>query len=453
MADSVCSACVAAHKEGITLDPEEHTNVFYAELLDVSEATIRRHYKHGPIPRLPETKDNTFATDEPGDVKESRTVSEQSSTGARSFEAVENRPVTLEDARNWIKSSGDDPDDYHYSARSIVYGKPSEQRYSNKMSAWPKPKRTVDASTGDTLDIDPVRLLAALRVTEATYTDTTGVYGPRDGDGAFVLSLNDTQIGKDEGGGTPATIERVYRYVEQAKDRIADLRALGREIGTLVVIGGGDIVEGTCIYPNQSYNVDLASRRDQINVSVTLVLHVIDTLAPLFDEVIVLATRGNHGENRKDGSRTTSSDNDDLLIFEIAQQAVDRDDNLAHVSFIIADSEPAVWVDVAGWRLATTHGDIYGKGVSGPTQDKKAQAWFKNMAMARNPVGAADVLITHHFHHDKMADWGACLWRQTPAMDGGSAWFEQTTGEYSAPGMLTFVMTPEHRYQDEQVLR
>ena len=137
----------------------------------------------------------------------------------------------------------------------------------------------------------------------------------------------------------------------------------------------------------------------------------------------------------------------------MAKRATERDVDLAHVEYIIAEAEAGVYVDVAGWRLATTHGDVYGKGVSGATQDKKAQAWYKNMAMARNPIGQADVLITHHFHHDKMSDWGACLWRQTPAMDGGSLWFEQTSGEYSAPGMLTFLMTTQSRYSDEAVLR
>jgi hypothetical protein len=96
---------------------------------------------------------------------------------------------------------------------------------------------------------------------------------------------------------------------------------------------------------------------------------------------------------------------------------------------------------------------VYGKGVAGATNDKKAQAWYKNMAMGRDPLGVADILITHHFHHDKMSDWGACLWRQTPALDGGSEYFRQSSGEYSRSGMLTFVITPEERYGDEKVLR
>lgn len=362
---------------------------------------------------------------------------ETSSDGSRSIQAIRTRPVTLDDAREWIRSSGDNPDHFNISIRAIAYG---HDQFSNRMSATPKPGYK---PTADIPDFDPVAIFAALR-TEHPPVEFTG-------DGAFVISLNDTQFGKDEGGGSPATIGRVTRYINLAKQRAIHL-STNRNLGTLVIIGGGDIVEGCVIYPNQSYNIDL-DRRGQINAAVSMILLAIDTLAPLFERVIVLASRGNHGENRINGNRTTLHDNDDTMVFEMARYATDRDPQLAHVEYVIADSEAGVWVDVAGWRLATTHGDIYGKGVAGASIDKKAQNWYKNMSMGRDPIGLADVLITHHYHHDKMSDWGACLWRQTPAQDGGSEYFRQSTGEFSLPGMLTFVMTPERRYVDEEVIR
>jgi len=366
-------------------------------------------------------------------------TSQQSSDGSRTLEAIRDRPVTLTDAREWIAASGDNPDDFEISIRSIAYG---VDMFSNRMSATPKKglKHPVEV-----LDVDPIELLKQLRSTP------TMAVAKRGGESAFVLSINDTQFGKVEGGGTPATIARVEKYVRMARERILHLTE-NHSIGTLVILGGGDIVEGCTIYPNQSYSLDL-DRRSQINTAVAMILHVIDSLAPMFEKVIVLAARGNHGENRINGNRTTLHDNDDTLVFEIAQTATKRDPQLQHVQYIIADDEAGVWVDVAGWRLATTHGDVYGKGVAGASIDKKAQNWYKNMAMGRDDLGRADVLITHHYHHDKMSDWGACLWRQTPALDGGSEYFRQSTGEFSKPGMLTFVMSPERRYFAEEVLR
>jgi len=453
MANSnICSVCVKAKVAGITLDQEEHTNTFYGELLDVSEASVRRHYKHPDEERVGETE-VSIQTNTPD--SEPTEVIEVSSTGARSvsaFKAIRHRPVTLEDARDWIKSSGDNPDDFYYSVKSIAYG---ADMFSNKLSAWPKTKRAlaIEAAEAEAEtevspeEIDVLGILTALRANGGTPERA-----PQSGPGVFVLSLNDTQFGKDEGGGTPATLARLAQYIEDAKTRIGELRAIGRELGTLVIIGGGDIIEGCVIYPNQSYSLDL-TRRAQINTAVTAILDLIDNLAPLFEKVEILAARGNHGENRINGHKTTLYDNDDTLVFEMAKRATDRDPVLSHVNYTIAEAEAGVWLDVAGWRLATTHGDVYGKGVAGATQDKKAHAWYKNMAGGRDPLGLADVLITHHFHHDKMSDWGACFWRQTPALDGGSEYFRQSTGEYSLPGMLTFVMTPEQRYQDEAVLR
>ena len=374
--------------------------------------------------------------DAPAVVK-STVTTETSSDGSRRVQFIRDRPVTLEDAREWIRSSGDNPDHYILNVRAIAYG---HDQSSNTMDAKLKPGYK---PVGETLDIDPVQIFATLRTEDPPVQFT--------GEGAFVISLNDTQFGKDEGGGSVATIARVTRYINLAKERALHLSA-NRNLGTLVIIGGGDIVEGCVIYPNQSYNIDL-DRRGQINAAVSMILLAIDTLAPLFERVIVLAARGNHGENRINGNRTTLHDNDDVTVFEMARYATQRDPNLRHVEYIIADSEAGVWVDVAGWRLATTHGDVYGKGVPGASIDKKAQNWYKNMSMGRDPLGLADVLITHHYHHDKMSDWGACLWRQTPALDGGSEYFRQSTGEYSEPGMLTFVMTPERRYVDEEVIR
>jgi len=273
------------------------------------------------------------------------------------------------------------------------------------------------------------------------------------GDSVFVVSLNDTQIGKMEGGGTAATLERVKERVHLAIDRAQELRSIGRRLGTLVIIGGGDIIEGCTIYPNQPVNNDL-TQSEQIDTAVTMILYVIDQLAAHFEEVYILATKGNHGENRVNGAKTAARDNNDTMVFRLAKKATERDPSLKHVQYIICEPEKeAVYMDVPGtpWVLGTTHGDIFGKFVPGQTKMLKAWNWYKNMLAAREPQ-RPDVLVTHHFHHEEKADWGSCLWVQTRAMDGGSAYFEQFTGQYSEPGMLTFVMTPHSRYQDEAIL-
>jgi hypothetical protein len=373
-------------------------------------------------------------------------TTEESSDGSKSVTAIRDRSVTLADARDWIKSSNDDPEDYNLSVRSIAYG---EGLFSNRMSASPKHKKSERSTPG----VDPVSILAALRsqapIIAGPYrAELTGE------DSAFCLSINDVQLGQSYNGGSVATIANFYRFIELVRERILELRQIGRKLEGLVVVIGGDLVEGCVIYSNQAFSLDL-DRKQQIEGIVGLLLHALDTLAPMFAWVEVLACKGNHGEQRIGGKLTTLGDNDDTHCVEMAKLALSRDPNMQHINWTIAVEEAAVWVDVHGWTLVTTHGDVFAKGVSGTTTERKAHAWFKNMAAAAKRfgrIGQADVLITHHFHHDERKDWGDTLWRQTPSQDRGSPGFSQASGTYSEPGMLTWVMTPTSRYKDEAIL-
>ena len=290
---------------------------------------------------------------------------------------------------------------------------------------------------------DHVQTLKSLRRNRKT------VKPSHSGESTFGLSWNDWQTGKAEGGGTPELLSRFESQTAQAKRRAAELRKIGRNLGRLVVIGGGDIIEGCTIFPHQMMHID-ADRRRQINVATDMVLYGLDELAPLFDAVTVLVVGGNHGEHRIDGNRVNRTDNDDCLVFENAARAAARDDRLSHVDFVIAQGEPAKTLDINGWVYATTHGQAFGKGAGRPEQ--KAHNWYKGQAGGRFPAGDADVLVSHHYHHLAKRDWGACLWVQTPANDGGSLQHTDLTGEAADSGALSWVVTPECRYQDEQVL-
>lgn len=424
-----CGACDYEREHGIKIDDSKKKTEWERET-GISRFTLKRHFEHGDV-------------EPPTD----RVTNESSTDGKMSTEFIRDRPITLEDAEEWVRKAGKDPDDYVISARSIAYG---GDKSSNRMSAYPKPGRKVSESA--LLDLDPVGILSQLRSQRTTAPGAVATVGE---ESAFGISINDIQLGQSYNGGSAATIEQFYRYVDLAVERVLELRSIGRRLETLVIVGGGDLVEGCVIYPNQSFSLDL-NRKQQIEGVVALLLHAIDTLAPMFERVIVLAAAGNHGQNRINGNYTTLDDNDDTHAFEMAKLALSRDSSMNHIQWIIAESEAGVAARVYDWVLATTHGDIYAKGVPGATIDKKAHAWMKNMALGRGKfglLGQADILITHHFHHEKGSDWGSCLWRQTPSQDRGSPYFENATGEYSEPGMLSWVTTPGERWKDEQVLR
>ena len=267
----------------------------------------------------------------------------------------------------------------------------------------------------------------------------------------FVLDWADWQFAKIEGGGSDGLIERLTSAFDTAEHRIGELRSIGRSLGELVIIGGGDMIEGCVIYPNQSYEID-DHRRGQIRNTVAMIIKGIKQLAPHFDTVRVVVVPGNHGEHRINGNRTTIGDNDDLLVFEMAQVGIESDPNFSHVSFEIAEREISMTTEIQGWVYGVTHGDVYGK-TGGTGVRNKVFNWFKTMAGNRHPVGSADVLVTHHFHHDALEDWGATLWVQNPTMDGGSHYFKEATGHSTLSGMNSWVVTENERFQDKQILR
>jgi len=301
--------------------------------------------------------------------------------------------------------------------------------------------------------IDACTLLASLRKARGSRKPSTNNRHSTTsmvGEDSFVLSWNDWQVGKLSTGGTPALAERLDRSFDNAKNRAKELKRIGRSLGHLVIVGGGDLIEGCSIFPNQSFEID-SDRRTQLRNCVSLGLEGLDRLAPLFEKVTVLAVPGNHGENRIKGNRTTRGDNDDCAVFEYMALAASRDPKLNHVNFVISQDEMSKTLEVSGWVLGTTHGHSYGRGAGGSIE-QKALKWFAGQAAGRQPIGDADVLVTHHFHHYASRDWGATLWIQTPAMDGGSEWLTDMNGMSSQPGMLSFVMTPETKMQDLQIL-
>lgn len=303
--------------------------------------------------------------------------------------------------------------------------------------------------------VEPIPVTAGTHdfaATVRTYRKNRKAVTPAyDGDATLCVSWNDWQIGKDENGGTDGTEARFFWCIDQIRERAKELKRINRTLGKLVVIGGGDMVEGCDIFPNQSYSLD-RDMRAQTNVATDMILWGLDNLAPMFSKVVVLAVGGNHGQNRRGGNKINRTDNTDLLVFENAARTAERDARLQHVDFVIAQSEPIKAIDVNGHILATTHGDVYGKGTGGSI-DQKFWNWFRSRAAGRLPGGDADVVIGHHFHHDASKDFGSVFWKQTNPLDGASMHFTDYSGQYSRPGMNTFVMTPTYRYTDEQVMR
>jgi len=139
---------------------------------------------------------------------------------------------------------------------------------------------------------------------------------------------------------------------------------------------------------------------------------------------------GNHDEPH----RVTITDPVDSWQIEIACAVADacaENPALGHVEFRFPERDAGTLAVLAGGQLL---------GMAHGHQSRDAVKWWQGQAIGRASVGNADVLLTAHYHHFKVAQVGERLWIQTPAMDGGSPWFKDRAGMESPTGIVSFVM-------------
>lgn len=274
---------------------------------------------------------------------------------------------------------------------------------------------------------------------------------PPTGDGVFYAVLGDWQIGKPDGDGLTGTVGRVLQAVADVETRVRELRRLGRPLGSLYVLWPGDSVEG-CVghYATQTYGVEI-DRRQQVKVVRRLLRDALIRWSRLFPEVVVMAVGGNHGENRQGGkSYTTLGDNDDLAVIEqVGEVLAANPEAFGHVSIVIPSEHLTLTAQAGPWIVGLTHGHVARE--SGGVE-QRLRRWYEKQAGGKQPIGDSDILVTGHYHHLRVADWGGCVWVQCPAMDGGSEWWTAMKGEVSQAGLLTFASYPERRVADLEVL-
>jgi predicted phosphodiesterase len=253
---------------------------------------------------------------------------------------------------------------------------------------------------------------------------------PATGDAAYIFNVGDTQYGKDAGGGSDAIVQRVLAGYDAGVTRLAELRKIGRNIGTIVLPQLGDCIEGS-----SSQNGRLLTRSDlgvtaQVRLARRMLMAQIKAFAPLADRIIIPVVPGNHDEPHRI-SATDPIDSWQIDIVAAVQETCAEIPALAHVEFRYPERDDhTLAIDVCGTIIGFAHGH----------QSRDAAKWWQGQATGRTPVGDADVLITGHFHHFKAQQVGPRLWIQVPASDGGSPWFRDKTGLESPTGFVSLVV-------------
>ena len=258
----------------------------------------------------------------------------------------------------------------------------------------------------------------------------------------LVACLSDWQVGKGDGDGVVGTIDRIMTSFDRIVDFIADLRKMGVEIGCLYLIGMGDLVE-QCWgnYPAQPFLVEL-NRREQMRLTRRCLRDGAIMLSKHVPMMVFGGVGGNHGENRGGSSSsggkakafTSPGDNDDVAVFEMVAEALSMNDEaFGHIKYVIPDEELSIVLDIGGVITGFHHGHLCTRG---GTPEQKVWNWWTGQMAGNRPVGDAHLLFTGHYHHLNIKNYGPRSWLQCPAQDGGSTWWENSTGAHSSPGAL-----------------
>jgi predicted phosphodiesterase len=261
-----------------------------------------------------------------------------------------------------------------------------------------------------------------------------------EGGASLVVCASDWQVGKRDGDGLKGLVGRWLQAIDDVEFRLKELKKLGRPIDSITVLCLGDLVEG-CDghYDIQTFTVEV-DRRDQVKIARRLLRDALIRWSKVVPSITVAAIGGNHGENRKNGKAfTTLGDNDDVALVEsVAEIFQANPEAYGHIKFAIPTDELSLTLEVHGQIIGITHGHLArsGQGVEG-----KLRRWIADQTLGRQKIGDCDILVTGHYHSFKLADWGGVKWLQAPALDGGSVWWRQSTGEIADVGVLTFLVS------------
>lgn len=257
-----------------------------------------------------------------------------------------------------------------------------------------------------------------------------------------IVVVSDAQVGKlGSRGGTPELLERIADLLERLDDVMT-----AQPCEDVLIVDPGDLTEGFSNYKGQQHLNDL-SHPSQLRVARAILTDIVTTVAARHNAATVVTVPSNHGA-WKDGKEALGRPSDDYGIdcHLAVSEALARDPRFQHVTWVIPDEwDQSVALDVRGARVGVVHGHQRMK------PDQIAD-WWKGQSHGTQPIHDATILLHGHWHHLRVqpsgnrAD-GQSRWViQAPAMDSGSDWYRNSSGEDSEPGLLTFTIDDAGRW-------
>lgn len=228
--------------------------------------------------------------------------------------------------------------------------------------------------------------------------------------------------------------ERVRRVLRNTM-RLVEIQRSDHPVNDVLVMLGGDMIEGLFNFPTQPYEID-ATLFEQFVTVATLLDEAARFLSARFAKVTFVAEWGNHGRIGSKRAVVPKADNADRMTYQLAK-AMGAD--LPNVSWSIVEDD-IQRVEVGNYRALLIHGDEVGRnGFASPsTLVRHVTGWKSGSYKVDGETwDFRDVYMGHYHSH---AQW--------PLPDGEGNLFQSGSIESDnryARDNLAVTATPSQR--------
>lgn len=191
------------------------------------------------------------------------------------------------------------------------------------------------------------------------------------GEEVALVHATDWQVGKKSASySSEVAAERISRFAAKIGS-LTEIQRADHPVRRCVLMLGGDMVEGTTIFPGQVWEID-STLYAQLFHTARMIEQLIVDLLSVFESVEVVAEYGNHGRLGRPGEQP-GGDNIDRVCYGIASERTTSD----RVSWTFGP-EWHQQVQIGNYRAMLAHGDEI-KSFGGNTPAfgilRKATAW------------------------------------------------------------------------------
>lgn len=255
---------------------------------------------------------------------------------------------------------------------------------------------------------------------------------------ALVVLWSDLQVGKvDHRGGVEALIHRVAETQVKLIEKVKETKP-----EKIIFCDVGDTIEGFSnaadMHQLQSNGVSLM---EQVDLATSLAWETLKMLSK-YAPITYLSVGSNHCQWRVGKQRVGKATDDWGIHIGRTLARLGKEVGLPIKFFEPAPHDESLAIDIFEDNfhiLGLWHGHQSARPDAVPD-------WWRKQAFGKQPVTAATIGVSGHFHHLRVLELGSTIrgtsrfWVQASTLDNGSNWWRTSQGEDSQPGLVCFLL-------------